>query len=754
MKSGLIRVPAPGRLRFLLLAAAVAMAPVAAAPAGEEEASDPDIRTLDSVVVVASRAAEPLSQVVASVAQVDREQLDRYLVRDPDSLVRYVPGVAVTSDPDRFGTRGFAIRGLEGNRVRILVDGIPLADSYSVGQFSSAGRDLVDLEAIERVEIQRGPASTLYGSDALAGVVAFRTLDPEDLLARTGGEHYFGLRAGIDGLDDSHLLGASWAGELAPGWQAMALAARRSGSESGNRAWREEDAPNPADFTRESVLAKLVHDAGAGGRYTLAFDGARESRETAVNSMRFGAGRYATTYRLDGDDEQQRLRASLTGEWQPGLRWLDSLEAQLHWQQTEVRQDTAQYRLADAATPFESLRWRRFDYDARAVGLGLVGQSRHGGRWGRHWHVFGADIALQRYEGLRDGVETNLATGDINTVILGEAMPVRDFPTSDADSLALFWQDEISIGERLAVIPGVRAEWYRLRAHPDAIYLEDFPDNAPVDVDESQLTPRLGLRWSLGGGHSLFAQYARGFRAPPFGDVNIGLLLPVFNYEIRANPDLRPERSEGLEIGWRHVGNDLRASVSVYENRYRDLIESRANLGIDPATGALVFQSINRDRARIRGVEGDLLWNLPGDAASAGGWSLRGAFAISRGDDTRRGQPLNTIEPPRATLGLRWEPGSAAWGVEGAMVAVKGKRASRIDHGGGELFAPPGYARFDLYAWAEPWDGVRVNVGLLNLADRRYWDWSGVRGVAANADNLGFYTRAGRSAAVNVSLQW
>ena len=512
---------------------------------------------------------------------------------------------------------------------------------------------------------------------------------------------------------------------------------------------------HPADFARESVLAKLVHDAGAGGRYTVTLDGAWESRQTAVNSLRFGTdARYATTYRLDGDDDQERLRASLTGEWQPGLRWLDALEGQLHWQRTQVRQDTAQYRLPDAATPFESLRWRRFDYDASAVGLGLVGQSRHDGRWGRHWHVFGMDIALQRYEGMRDGVETNLATGATNTVILGEAMPVRDFPTSDADSLALFWQDEISIGERFAVIPGVRAEWYRLRPHPDAIYLEDFPDSEPVDVDERQLTPRLGLRWSLGGGHSLFAQYARGFRAPPFGDVNIGLLLPVFNYEIRANPDLRPERSEGLEIGWRHVGDDLRASVSVYENRYRDLIESRANLGIDPVTRALVFQSINRDRARIRGVEGDLLWNLPGDAASAGGWSLRGAFAWLRGEDTRRDQPLNTIDPPRATLGLRWESGSGMWGVEGAMVAVKGKRDSRIDHTGGELFAPPGYARFDLYAWAEPRQGVRINAGLLNLADRRYWDWAGVRGVDAGDENIGFYTRAGRSAAVNLSLEW
>src|SRR5690606_5720333 len=88
---------------------------------------DPPTR-LDTVVVVSSRAPEPISQVVASVAQVEREELDRRLVRDPESLVRYVPGVEVVSEPNRFGNRGFSIRGLEGNRVRIVVDGVPLAD--------------------------------------------------------------------------------------------------------------------------------------------------------------------------------------------------------------------------------------------------------------------------------------------------------------------------------------------------------------------------------------------------------------------------------------------------------------------------------------------------------------------------------------------------------------------------------------------------------------------------------------------------
>jgi len=725
---------------------------LAIAQSGIEGAADgAESLALDTVVVVASRVAEPLSQVVASVAQVEREDLDRHLVHDLEGLTRYVPGVEVTRDSHRFGSNGFSIRGLEGNRVRILIDDIPLADAYSIGQFASAGRDLVDLEAIERIEVLRGPASTLYGSDALAGVVAFRTRDPEDLLA-PGDNRHFGLRMGWDSVDDSLLRAASWAGENASArWQGMVVLGQRSGHEADNRAWRDEDGPNAIDYQRDSALAKVVHDAGTAGRYVLTLEGSRSERQSAVNSRRFGSGRYSTTFRLDADDRDRRSRASLAARWEPQRPWLQSLEAQLYVQDTSVRQDSDQYRLPDRATPFESLRWRRFEYDASAIGLGLLGQSRHEGRWGSHWQVFGIDLTTQRYAGLRDGLETNLATGASSSTILGEPLPVRDFPNTDADSVALFWQDEISLGARFALIPGLRAEWYRLRARPDAIFREDFPDATPADIDEQQLTPRLALRWSPGGGHSLFVQYARGFRAPPFGDVNIGLILPVFNYEVRANPDLRPERSQGLELGWRHVGDTLRASVSIYENRYRDLIESRAILGIEADTGMLVFQSINRDRARIRGVEADLLWNLPTRPDGAGHWQLRGALAWSQGDDLRRGQPLNSIDPARIALGLRYEAVSGRWGIEGAMVGTQAK--DRIDHENGPYFAPPGYVRFDAYAWAD-WRRVRINAGVVNLGDRRYWDWSGVRGVGTDDANIGFYSRPGRSLAVSMAIDW
>src|SRR3546814_3402708 len=89
----------------------------------------------------------------------------------------------------------------------------------------------------------------------------------------------------------------------------MVMAAQRRGHEAGNRAWRAEDGPNPLDFTRESVLAKLVRDTGDAGRYVFTVDGSRERRETAVNSLRLGSGHFATMRGL-ADRKSTRLNSS------------------------------------------------------------------------------------------------------------------------------------------------------------------------------------------------------------------------------------------------------------------------------------------------------------------------------------------------------------------------------------------------------------------------------------------------------------
>ena len=147
------------------------------------------------------------------------EDIENELSRDIKDLIRYEPGISVSNSAGRFGLSGFNVRGIDGNRVLIEVDGIPVPDSFGIGSFASAGRDFVDIESLKQVEILRGAASSLYGSDAIGGVVAFVTKDPADYFgAGTGPVHADGSAAWYD-ADDSYTATATgaWKGDFLAG---------------------------------------------------------------------------------------------------------------------------------------------------------------------------------------------------------------------------------------------------------------------------------------------------------------------------------------------------------------------------------------------------------------------------------------------------------------------------------------------------------------------------------------------------------
>ncbi|WP_395794570.1 TonB-dependent hemoglobin/transferrin/lactoferrin family receptor [Aquimonas sp.] len=735
--------------RALSFALAALVLPSVAHPAAPAAAAEPT--RLDQIVVVARRVPEPLSQVVSSVSLIDREQFESRLAVDAADLLRYVPGLHMDSEPSRFGAQGVSIRGLGGNRVRVEIDGVPLPDAFAVGQFAAAGRDLGELASIERIEVLRGPASTLYGSDALAGIVAIRTRDPQSLLSMSGGDRHFGLQTGYAGRDASRQLGFSHAFAGAQGLEGLLVASLRQAGTPGNRGETPAEDANPSDRLARSLLGKLGRGFGAHGHWQLGFEHQRSAVETDVVSQHFAPGRFATTYRLLGDDAQRRNRVSVASRWEAPLFGFERVEALLYTQDSATRQDTEQFRLADRATPFASLRWRRFEFEQRDLGLDLLGTRSFRTGALSHELLAGLELERRRYQGQRDGTETNLLTGGTSTIVLGERFPVRDFPTSVSERLAVFVQDEISLG-RFALIPGLRFDQYRLDARPDAMFIEDYPEVEVVDGREDSLTSKLGLRFAASERSQLFLQYAQGFRAAPFSDLNIGLSLTLLNYEVRPNPALKPETSRGLEAGWRFSGERMHASVSVYRNDYRDLIESRANLGIDPSSGALVFQSVNRDRARIEGIEAELDLDLAGLNARLEGFSLNAALAMADGDDSRRQQPLNSVDPDTAVFGLNYAAGSGRWGAELIATGVRAKRA--LDESAGALFAPPGHAVIDAFVWMQLHERLRLNLGAFNLGDRAYWRWATVRGLAANVTNAGFYTQPGRSLSVSLALQF
>jgi hemoglobin/transferrin/lactoferrin receptor protein len=730
------------RARALAAACAGVLATGTVAASSANAAGEPATNDLGTVTVIA-RVPRPLSEAAASVTVVDASSLDRLVVRDLADLARYEPGLSVRNDATRFGSGDFSIRGIGGNRVLIEVDGVPSTPAFAVGNFADTGRTYLDLDLVRRVEILRGPASSLYGSDALGGVVSLRTFDPGDLLA--GGTVGFRARTAYRGDDDGWL--ASATGAVAAGPARFLLGYARRDSHELETASSALQA-NPRDRRNEAWLGKVEFGEEDPVRVTLQ----RQESETAtdVRSLLLQPGRFANTVAMAGDD---RARSTLVTIDQPltDAGPFGQAEWRAYWRSGEVEQDTQERRrTAGPRAPAVALA-REFRFEDEAVGLEATGSREFRGFGLEQRVVVGFEADRSRVREQRDGLQTTLTTGATTNVILGEAFPLRDFPESVVTRAGVYLQDRIETEGASAWIPAVRVDHYRLRPDVDAIYAEDNPKTRPVSLTETSISPRLGWTYAFGDRATAYAQYAHGFRAPPFEDVNVGLDLPLFATRAIPNADLNPERSDGVEIGVRAERGPVRGTVSAFYNRYRDFIESKVNLGPD-AAGTTIFQSQNRARARIWGLEAAGTWDLGAPGAALDGYFVRGALWYGRGDDTARDRPLNTIDPAKLVLGGGYGASSGRWGL--SLLTTTTAAQDRIDEGAVALARAPGWTTVDLDAWWRPAGGLELRVAVLNLGDRSYYEWVDVRGKAATDPALELYRRPGRTIAASVTWEF
>ncbi len=724
----------------------------AGTPADAASAGTAPTREFERIQVTATRGEREIADVPNTVSVIDREQMDDHLVRDIKDLVRYEPGVSVTSSFGRFGMGGFRIRGLDGNRVRIQTDGIAVSDAFSIGSFSNAGRNLVDLDTVKQVEIVRGPSSSLYGSDALGGVVSFITKDPSDYL-EDGKDAYFGLKLGYEG-DWKGLFGSATAAFGGQRWSGLAVVGHRQGKETENmgRVGGEGAArtqPNPQERDGRSLLTRLVFAPSERQRFRLTVEGTEDNADTnLLNSLGFQSATRATNTAVTARDRQTRARLSLAHEWEDlGATFADSLDWQIYRQDSETTQYTHEERTLAPPT-LRDIRDRVFNFDQRTHGLQANFRKHFETGAAQHDLSYGVDLAWTRTRQKRDGVRTFPLTGVSTPVMAPDTFPVRDFPNSETTVGALYVQDEIALADgRLRLVPGLRVDHYRLKPKVDKIFAEDNPGVRAVSLNETSVSPKFGLVWHFNGAWSLFGGYARGFRSPPYNDVNIGFTNVQFGYTAVANPDLKPETSDGVELGLRFSGEAVYASLSGYYNRYDDFIESNRNIGTN-AEGLMVFQSQNIAEAEIYGAEAKAGIDFGTLSAAWEGWSMRGSAAWSRGKDKTADTWLDSVDPLTAALGLAYD--HAQWGVELAGRFVGRKRHASAD----TLYRPGGYGVLDLYAHWEFAPGAKFNLGVFNLGDRRYFDAGDLAMVVATSSTLDRYTAPGRSLSASVAVSW
>jgi hemoglobin/transferrin/lactoferrin receptor protein len=691
----------------------------------------------DRITVVAHRQPRQISEVAGTVTVIGSEQMERNMVVDMADLVRYEPGVEVDSGGTRFGYNGFRIRGIGGNRTTVTVDNVPAADRFTVGNFADTGRGLMELGLASRVEILRGPASTLYGSKALGGVVAISLLDVDDVLAGAD----TGARYSAVGATDADRLRMTGATAHRQGDYSMLLAAAGQRAGEVNVASRPDDTPIDDLDRRQAAILLRGGMETASGRLRLTLDGTRETRDTDLKAV-LGRERFVHTTELLGDDRRHQWRALLDHQFE-SLGPVDRGHWRLWHQYSDTRQETFEQRTL-APVPVDI--YRRFDFSQEISGVGADLETRFDAFGLDHRLGYGLELTRAELSTRRNALQTNLATGQSSQVVLGERFPLRDFPNSRVTDLGVYVHDEIRLwagGPTLS--PGLRFEYYDMSVGSDPLFDTAFPEAETTDLSTTAWMPKLGLLWPVGDAMELFAQYARGFRAPPFEDVNIGLEIPMFNARAIANPDLEPERGRTTEAGLRWRSADTVAEFAVFRNDYRDFIQTRAPLGFDPVSGFLQFQSINRDSVRIEGAEMRLRQTLPAN--------LTGELAAewSRGEDRVSGRSLPEVSPPRIIAELSWLAPSARWETRAVVSASRGQRALE-DEQGSPLFSPPGHATIDLMARWFPTSDLTVGLGLFNLADRQYWRQASVIGRTPDDPLLPLLAQPGRS--VMASLHW
>ena len=173
MPRGLARFAGSHHVSFRssTLAVAIATALFAPLPVNAADAST----DLDSVVVTASRTELTQSQVLAASTVIDRAEIERLQPRSLADLLRATPGVSIANNGGPGKSTSVFLRGTESDHVLVLVDGVKIGSATS----GTAAFQDIPVDQIERIEIVRGPYSSLYGSDALGGVIQIFTRRPQ-----------------------------------------------------------------------------------------------------------------------------------------------------------------------------------------------------------------------------------------------------------------------------------------------------------------------------------------------------------------------------------------------------------------------------------------------------------------------------------------------------------------------------------------------------------------------------------------------
>lgn len=560
------------------------------------EGSDESPVKLAPLAVTASRgqSEDPL-RVPQSIDVLSPSGQGSETAGDVDDLLRRLPnvGLAPAEGTSNFWQEGFTLRGLGGQRVLVLTDGVRQS-GQGIG-YGGGNLSLYDLFALDRIEVLRGPASVLYGTDALGGVINIITREPVfSASPQFGG----GVRYEYDSarnIERFSLLATA-------GGKQAALVATATSADADRPDLADGTRGDSGSFRKQAASLKADFKLGANIRLRLLGNLTRDTdvlvSQDTITILRPSALDFSFPLY-----QRSQLGAELRFE-RPSSA-IDEVYFGLHWQQIAREFDrTAPLLVSQKIGPVtvgprqESVRVVTDDTSDTREFQGLAR-----GRAGAHAWLTGFDLGLdQAY--LPETETRALVYNPLGAAPVAPAFSAGPIARLRADAeqyrLGLYAQDRWKISPAWEATLGIRADSFRVE---EATGKTDR-------LEETGVSGNLALTRIVDEHLSLYGQLATGFRAPDLGErFQTAVVSVVSTTTVIGKPDLVPERSLNAELGAKYRTDRLQATAAAFANRVRNYIETVA---LDATTS----QYTNLDSVLLYGMEAGL------DFRVTDGWTV------------------------------------------------------------------------------------------------------------------------------------
>jgi hemoglobin/transferrin/lactoferrin receptor protein len=675
----------------------------------QEAASDTTpVYAVDPVIVTATRTPRPVFLAPMPVQAITPQYLKEQVPNTVSDLFRGMTGLDVSG----VGANQVRpiIRGQRGQRVLLLADGVRLNNSRRQQDFGELPA-LVDVSSVERVEVVRGPASVLYGSDAIGGVVNIITEPPQ----RDGLMGTLGYRYGSEA--DQHRGTARVFG----GFERWDLAVGASWRDAG---WYS--AP-----------------AGSFGNITLAEE--TQVQNTGVQDRSIDARlgyRFTSRHRVFGKFERYEADEAGFGFVDPEAYAPDEASIEILY----PFQDFTKFSLGYSGTQLNSVLADRFD------AVGYVQQNKRR----LDFNLFtlfgpgtppGAGIAIEtenftdigttgfRLEATKLAASPLLLTYGVdffrddsentdvsNQTVVGFGPPMTEtdstptLPNATYRAIGVFLQGELAIGPRATVILGGRYQDIRAESR-ETVGL----DNEPETDTNRTFVGALNAIYEVTEGLSLVGTLGRGFRAPNLIELFFEGRTPEGGGYQKRNTDLKAEKSVNVDLGLRYRNQWVSAEGFVFRNQIDDGIRI-APLD-EEVDGFPAFTNVNVAELLFTGVEISADFFLPS------GFTVGGNFStLSSEDRLDPDNPIGESYSTKFTWRGRWDEAGDRFFVEYAgRHNGEQKEAQLVENPIGDVL--PAFTVHDVRAgltFLRTADGrpQRVVLGLQNITDELYAEFS------------------------------